>query len=219
MGGPALETAAFDGARADFAVARDGTHWRVSQRDDGSSPVPFSDIESLSFADMTLPLIGSVRPATVGPGLDPNFLFDPVFYLLANSAVVPDKSSAGALAHWTAQGAAQGRAPTSWFDADWYQKHWPDLTSLGLDDQTLFAHFNLYGVWEGRAPGPRFDGFDGPRYLQDNPDVAAYVDAYLPDFLGSRTNGGIAHFLLYGADEQRTAFGQDGQPVGTDYIV
>lgn len=58
----------------------------------------------------------------------------------------------------------------------------------------MFAHFNLFGVWEGRSPGSGFDGFDGSRYLRDYPDVAAYVNGNLADFLGSQTNGAIAHF-------------------------
>jgi hypothetical protein len=94
---------------------------------------------------------------------------------------------------------------------------WPDLGALGLDDATLFRHYNRFGVWEGRSPGPAFDRFDGERYLRENPDVAAYVDAHLPDFLGSRRNGAIAHFLLYGAPEGRLAYDEAGAPVGRDF--
>ena len=47
-------------------------------------------------------------------------------------------------------------------------------------------------MWSGSA-GSTFNKFDGTRYLKDNPDVAEYVDAYVADFLGSRSNGAIAH--------------------------
>ena len=73
-------------------------------------------------------------------------------------------------------------------------------------------------MWEGRAPGPTFDTFDGNRYLADNPDVAAYVDAFVADFLGSRSNGAIAHYIIYGAAEQRLSYDTAGQPVVLDYL-
>ncbi len=41
------------------------------------------------------------------------------------------------------------------FDADHYRNRWDDLRALALDDATLFLHYNLYGVWEGRSAGPR----------------------------------------------------------------
>ncbi len=74
-------------------------------------------------------------------------------------------------------------------------------------------------MWEGRSAGPAFDHFDGNRYLTDWPDVAAYVDANLPAFLGSRTNGAIAHFIIYGANEQRTAYDTGGALIDMGYIV
>ena len=74
-------------------------------------------------------------------------------------------------------------------------------------------------MWEGRSVGPRFDHFDGNRYLADNPDVAAYVDANLAGFLGSRTNGAIAHFIIYGANEQRVAYDTTGVLVDMGYVV
>jgi hypothetical protein len=121
--------------------------------------------------------------------------------------------------HYFAAGAAQGKAPNSWFDPTWYENRWPDLTPYQFDDATLFMHYNLYGVWEGRSAGPEFDRFDGNRYLADNPDVAAYVDSHLPDFLGSRSNGAIAHFVIYGQHELRPAFDLVGQPIDLGYTV
>ena len=124
---------------------------------------------------------------------------------------------AAALAQYLASGAAQGRAPNAWFDPVYYGNRWSDLRALNLDAATLFRHYNLYGVWEGRSAGPLFDRFDGARYLSVNVDVAEYVDAHLPDFLGSRSNGAMAHYLIYGAAEGRVAFDRDGQVISMDY--
>ena len=152
-------------------------------------------------------------------GTSSDFLFDPVFYLWANSELLPTVSLTGALEHYVRSGAADGRAPTVWFDAAYYVQRWDDLADLELDDAMLFAHFNRFGVWEGRAPGPLFDDFDGVRYLDDNPDVAAYVDAFVDDFLGSRVNGAIAHFIIYGAAEGRAAYDVSGAGIDLDYLV
>ena len=49
--------------------------------------------------------------------------------------------------------------------------------------------------------------------------MAAYVDAHVADFLGSRSNGAIAHFILYGAAEGRGAVDLVGQPIRLDYEI
>jgi len=74
-------------------------------------------------------------------------------------------------------------------------------------------------VWEGRSAGRVFDLYDGNRYLTENPDVAAYVDAYVADFLGSRSNGAIAHYVIYGAAEGRIAYDFNGQPLDMAIVV
>lgn len=160
-------------------------------------------------------------PRGAAPAIDTSsdFLFDPVYYLWANPELVPTVPLADALTHYLETGAAGGRAPTAWFDASYYAQRWDDLADLGLDDAMLFAHFNRFGVWEGRAPGPLFDGFDGARYLDDNPDVAAYVDAFVDDFLGNRVNGAIAHFIIYGAAEGRVAYDTAGVGIDLDYLA
>ncbi len=124
-----------------------------------------------------------------------------------------------ALSHYLNTGAAEDRIPNAWFDADHYRNSYDDLRNGGFDDATLFMHYNLYGVWEGRATNTRLAQFDGERYLDDNPDVAAYVDANLASFLGSRDNGAIAHFLIYGAGEQRAAFDNSGQAFDVQLFV
>jgi hypothetical protein len=122
-------------------------------------------------------------------------------------------TAAQAREHYFATGAALGKAPNSWFDASYYENKWADLKALNLDDATLFAHYNRYGVWEGRSGGAAFDKFDGSRYLADNAEVAAYVDSHVGDFLGSRTNGAIAHFVIYGQGEGRAAYDTTGAAI------
>jgi len=55
--------------------------------------------------------------------------------------------------------------------------------------------------------------------LAENPDVAAYVDGNLEAFLGSRSNGAIAHYMIYGADEGRVAFDLNGAQLATAVLI
>ena len=102
-------------------------------------------------------------------------------------------------------------AISQWFDADQYRSRYEDLA--GLDDNTCLQHYVAHGVWEGRSASGQFDDFDGERYLRENPDVQGYVQARLDDFDGCAMNGAIAHFVIYGMDEQRAAFDHQGVDV------
>lgn len=161
----------------------------------------------------------AARSAPPAYGKDATFLFDPAYYLWANADLTATLSIADAAQNYLGSGAGAGRSPNSYFDAAYYKNRWADLKGQPFDDATLFQHFNRFGVWEGRSPGPKFDAFDGNKYLTDNPDVAGYVDAFIGDFLGSRTNGAIAHFIIYGALEQRQIFDTGGQPIVLDYLL
>jgi len=222
-GGIGIDTSLYSGPRSRYQITFDDAtkEWTVQDKGfvspDGTDTL--GDIERLAFTDMTLSLVAPPRASAPDYGKSTGFLLDPVYYLLQNSELVPTLTMENAAAHYASVGAAQGRAPNAWFDAAWYEARWPDLAPLGLDDATLFAHYNLYGVWEGRAPGPAFATFDGGRYLFNNPDVALYVDANIGDFLGSRTNGAIAHFIIYGHDEQRLAFDTGGQAIELGYVA
>ena len=221
-GGPGVDTVSYAGVGAEYRVAKTGADWQVTALAGPDGVDRVSTAEWLQFADQTLALIAPAAPAGAPApayGQRSDFLFDPVYYVLANPASGGGVTVENALQHYLGGGAAAGRAPNAWFDAAYYEARWSDLTPLALDEATLFAHFNLYGVWEGRSPGPKFERFDGVRYLTDNPDVAAYVDAFIGDFLGSRTNGAIAHFIIYGAGEQRAAFDTAGQAIDLGYVA
>ncbi|MFO1199563.1 MAG: hypothetical protein U1E86_21605 [Burkholderiaceae bacterium] len=215
-GGSGADTVSFPFTRNEAHVTKSGTTWLV---DNSVAIDTLKSIEQLQFADKSFFLQNPPLGHAPDYGKDTSFLFDSVYYLLANPSKVPTVSLAGAAQDWYAVGAAQHLKPNAWFDASYYSAKWADLAPLHLDDATLFMHYNLYGVWEGRSAGPAFDHFDGNRYLTDWPDVAAYVDANLPAFLGSRTNGAIAHFIIYGANEQRTAYDTDGTLIDMGYTL
>ncbi len=216
-GGSGTDTAVYAGAASGYRVARTGTGWTVTDKDGGDGTDTLVAVERLDFTDRDFELVAPARIGVPAYGASDALLFDPVYYTLGNAQVVPALTLDTAWAHYAATGAAAGHAPNAWFDAGWYENRWPDLAPLGLDAATLFRHFNLFGVWEGRAPGPQFASFDGTRYLASNPDVAAYVDANVGDFLGSRSNGAIAHYILYGASEGRSAFTGSGELIRTGY--
>jgi hypothetical protein len=140
--------------------------------------------------------------------------FDVAFYQAnytevrdAGGVVVDDSLknySGDPLQHYVEIGAAKGYAPNPRFDAAFYKSQYADLVPYSGAD--LLAHYALFGAYEGRAPTAILKDFNGPRYLSDYPDVAAYVTANLADFLGSVTNGAIAHYVLFGAAEQRQGF-------------
>ena len=221
-GGAGNDTAGYAGTRDSYEIRKLSFGWQVGARTGDEGTDTLSGVEYLQFTDGTLALVAPAPPAgTPAPAYrqSGDFLFDPVYYLLANPQLPATVTLENAAADYLAAGAAQGRSPNAWFDAAWYENRWPDLTPLGLDDATLFMHYNLYGVWEGRAPGPKFQNFDGNRYLTDNLDVAAYVDAYVNDFLGSRTNGAIAHLIIYGANEQRVAYDTAGIAIDLGYVA
>ncbi len=177
------------------------------------------NVERLVFGNQVFELFNAPRVEAPTYGNSRTFLFDASYYLLSNPDLVPAVGMADAAQHYLDTGAAQGRSPSTWFDAQYYGNRWDDLRRLDFDDATLFLHYNLFGVWEGRSAGPIFDAYDGNRYLRDNPDVAAYVDAYVDDFLGSRTNGAIAHFVIYGANEGRKAYDTAGNPIDMEIFI
>ena len=221
-GGGGTDKAVFTGRITDYFISYNralGTATIYDHRSGGDGLDTLISIEQLKFSDKTFELNNPARTVSPSYGKTASFLFDPAFYLLKNPDLVPSVTLATAFDNYNAKGASAGYAPNAWFDAAYYANRWTDLKSLHLDSATLFAHYNLYGVWEGRSAGPAFDTFDGSRYLADNPDVAAYVDAYVNDFLGSRSNGAIAHYVIYGANEGRLAYDSTGQVIEQAILI
>ena len=218
-GGAGTDSVVFTGARAAYRIEHDVDGWQVHARTGGEGSDRLVGIERLVFDDAAFDLVAPPQLEMPAYGTSSAFLFDPVFYRLAHASVGDDASPGDALQHYLDEGCFAGCAPNAWFDAAFYAARWHDLAALDLDAGMLFTHYNLYGVWEGRCAAPEFEHFDGARYLADNPDVAAYVDAHLGDFLGSRDNGALAHYLLFGSAEQRAAFDLSGASIDLGYVV
>ncbi len=217
-----VDTGVYDGPIGQYRVeidrpARTATVTDRQAGRDGQDQL--HDVEKLRFDTQTFDLFNLPRSEAPQFAQSPSFLFDASYYLLRYPDLVPALNRQNAVDHYLDWGAAEGRSPNVWFDPDYYANRWPDLAAGNFDDATLFLHYNLYGVWEGRSAGPAFEQYDGDRYLTDNPDVAAYVDAYVNDFLGSRTNGAIAHYVIYGADEGRLAYDTAGTPIDVAILI
>lgn len=79
------------------------------------------------------------------------------------------------------------------FNEQWYLEKHPDVLEAVQNGLiTAREHFEQFGKYEGRTPGPLFDP---KHYLAGNPDVAAAVEAGM--------TSAYDHFLLYGAHESR----------------
>jgi methionine-rich copper-binding protein CopC len=220
-GAGGTDTAAYSGKITDYFIKYNralGIATITDHRANADGTDSLKSIEKLQFADKTFDLLNPARTESAAFGKSQSFLFDPAYYLLKHPDLVPTVTLVTAFESYKTT-AAQGAAPNAWFDPVYYANRWADLKPLNLDAVTLFAHYNLYGVWEGRSAGPTFDKYDGTRYLKDNPDVAAYVDAYVADFLGSRSNGAIAHYVIYGAAEGRVAYDTAGVAIEQAILI
>ena len=220
-GGGGIDIAAFTGAITGYRINFNralGTATITDTQNGRDGTDTLTGIEKLQFAGKMFELVNPPRTESPSYGKTASFLFDASYYLLKHPDLVPAVTLATAFDSFKST-VAQGAAPNAWFDPVYYANRWADLKSLNLDAATLFAHYNLYGVWEGRSAGSIFDKFDGNAYLTANPDVAAYVDAYVKDFLGSRTNGAIAHYVIYGANEGRLAHDTSGALIPADFTI
>ena len=101
--------------------------------------------------------------------------------------------------HFVQVGAARGYKPNADFDPAFYASEYDDLD--GLDAADLLYHYVTFGLNEGRAGNATLAAYDWADYLAAYPEVAAYVDANLDSFGGSRTNGAIAHYVKFGEDQ------------------
>lgn len=221
-GGAGIDTVIYGGGVGQYSLRIDRPTRTASVSDSQSGRDGrdiLVDVEKVQFGTQTFDLFNPPRTETPRFGESKTVLFDASYYLLSNPELVPSVSLQSAAQHYLDQGAGQGRQPNTWFDPVYYADRWGDLRVLNLAPDILFLHYNLYGVWEGRSAGPTFDRYDGNRYLTDNPDVAAYVDAFVGDFLGSRTNGAIAHYVIYGANEGRVPYDFDGNRLESAVLI
>ncbi len=208
-GGAGTDTAVYDGAAGQYTLRINRAAQTATVTDsvagrDGTDSL--AGVEKVQFGNTTFDLFNPARTETPTHSKTNGFLFDASYYLLSHPELAGTVNLQTAFGHYLSNGAAAGYKPNSWFDPVFYANRWSDLRGANLDAATLFQHYNLYGVWEGRSASTVYDQYDGARYLRDNPDVAAYVDGNLATFLGSRTNGAIAHYIIYGADEGRVAY-------------
>lgn len=138
-------------------------------------------------------------PATKKGSFTP---FDAFFY--GNQYMGAYSGTLSPLEHFVQIGAARGYAPSAQFDAAYYKNSYADLKGTNLDSADLLYHFLQFGLDEGRAPNAALASFDAEQYLENNPDVAAYINANLGAFGGSVSNGAIAHYVKFGQFEGRS---------------
>ena len=122
IGGGGVDTASYAAARAAYSIAKIGADWRIGANTGNEGTDLLQGIETLQFADVALPLVKPAAPAgTPVPayGANGGFLFDPVYYLLNNSDLIPTVTAPVALQHYLSTGADQDREPNSWFDASY----------------------------------------------------------------------------------------------------
>ncbi|MCL4745667.1 MAG: hypothetical protein KJZ83_09640, partial [Burkholderiaceae bacterium] len=219
-GGDGIDTAIYSEPIHRYRLERTGVNWEITRKSDsGDSDLIFPSVERVIFEGTSYALTNPPQAGLPGLGASRDFLFDSVYYMFSNPDLVPTVDFSQASQHYLSTGAFEGRDPNSWFDPAYYANKWADLRSGQFDNAVLFMHYNLYGVWEGRSAAAAFDRFSGDRYLSENPDVGVFVDANLAMFLGSRTNGAIAHFMIYGAAEQRVAYDLAGQQIDLGYLI
>lgn len=184
QGGSGLDVALFTGGTAQIG---------------GNGAVTVTGADGTDLLDGVEVLILGGRTQFTQP-VSRSLLSDPVdegLYLAANpdvAAAVAAGAFASGSAHWAAHGKAEGRAPSPFFDADYYAGHNADLAAaFGNNGAALLDHWLRFGMVEGRAASPFFD----PKaYLTLNPDVAA-----------AGVNP-VLHYLAYGIAENR-AIGAD----------
>lgn len=221
-GGDGIDTAIYDASLDDFSL-KINRYTKTATVIDGKSlrfgVDSLSNIEKIQFGNLSFDLFNPKLTAVPEWNQNNNFLFDASYYLLSHPTLASSFSLQSAFNHYLSTGASLGYQPNAWFDPVFYATRWPDLKNAQLDAATLFQHYNLYGVWEGRSASAVWDQYDGARYLVSNPDVAAYVDSHLSTFLGSRINGALAHYLIYGADEGRIAFTTQGVAIEAAILI
>lgn len=218
-----MYTAALAGARAAFSVQKLGTTWKVTDTaavpGTGEGSDTLVSIERLSFADKTFELVRPATEGTVGYGLADHFLFDPVFYLLGHPELVPSHTLASAWDQYQSAGAAANNAPNTFFDAAYYANRWSDLRGLNLDNSTLFGITTCTASGKDVRPDRSSISSTAPDTCPTTRMWPPMWTPTWPTFWAAAPTGAIAHFVIYGANEQRTAYDSAGQPIDMGYLL
>lgn len=125
-------------------------------------------------------------------------LFDAAYYLdtqpdVANA--LPAATYSQAIAHFVANGAAEGRDPSPLFKTRYYLETYPQVKArlAAGDFASAIEHFLEVGIAEGLNPNPQFDS---AFYCQTYPDAAAAVEM-------GQYRSAFEHYLLVGLREAR----------------
>lgn len=127
-------------------------------------------------------------------------LFDAAYYLNTQPDVanaLPAATYSQAIAHFVANGAAEGRDPSPLFKTRYYLETYPQVRArlAAGDFASAIEHFLEVGIAEGLNPNPHFDS---AFYCQTYPDAAAAVEA-------GQYRSAFEHYLLVGLREARLA--------------
>lgn len=111
--------------------------------------------------------------------------------------------------HFTKFGAKEGRNPNAFFDSKYYLAQNPDVLQAVAAGTfaSAYDHYIKNGGAEGRVPSAALATFDGAKYLAANADVKT---------AGFTEKTAISHYVLYGADEKRSAYDTAGNVLGQD---
>lgn len=102
----------------------------------------------------------------------PSPLFDPDTYAeMARTTGIPLDGTVPALLHWLAIGKQRIVTPTWRFDEVFYAAEYPDLAGYS---GSMFEHYALNGLWEGRRPNLLFDPTWYVERVNGEPGLPAY---------------------------------------------
>ena len=134
------------------------------------------------------------NPQTVFALLKHTYLFDPIFYRMANQAIAPEIAQLDddlLLMHYIEQGSRIGCRPNPLFDDAFYLTQHPELSDQKIN---LLAHYHCNGHQQNSRPHPFFNP---AFYRSTHADVASVgIDP-------------LEHYLAYGAQEGRAAFAHE----------
>lgn len=126
-------------------------------------------------------------------------------YYLTQYADVAANWSGSALAHYTAYGAAEGRVPNAWFNAQYYRAN-AEAAVQSMTALEAFTHYEAFGWNEGRTVSSTYANFNEAQYLADYPDLVTG---------GITASNALWHYLTYGSTtaEGRIAKNDDGSTI------